>query len=219
MRNGVNMPGQTATTLSFNDSGTFNVKVSNGVCSSISVPLTISKLPRPNTSDITASKFAYKNDTASYWVNGLPTSSYNWTVSGGIIQSGQNTNNIVVKWSTGTNGVVQVTEKGTNGCNGVLKTYPVGIWNTAVSDVSNNNDFILFPNPTSQFININYLGSTIDNLNITVFDMLGKKVLSQDINLNNNKQQVLDLVNLAKGVYIIKLVSDNFSGSKIITKE
>jgi PKD repeat protein len=219
MRNGVNMPGQTATTLSFNDSGTFNVKVSNGVCSSISVPLTISKLPRPNTSDITASKFAYKNDTASYWVNGLPTSSYNWTVSGGIIQSGQNTNNIVVKWSTGTNGVVQVTEKGTNGCNGVLKTYPVGIWNTAVSNVSNNNDFILFPNPTNQFININYLGSTINNLNITVFDVFGKKVLSQDVNLNNNNQQVLDLANLAKGVYIIKLVSDNFSGSKIITKE
>jgi hypothetical protein len=49
--------------------------------------------------------------------------------------------------------------------------------------------------------------------------MLGKKVLSQDINLNNNNQQVLDLANLAKGVYIIKLVSDNFSGSKIITKE
>jgi hypothetical protein len=115
--------------------------------------------------------------------------------------------------------VVQVTEKGTNGCNGVLKTYPVGIWNTAVSNVSNNNDFILFPNPTNQFININYLGSTINNLNITVFDMLGKKVLSQDINLDNNNQQVLDLANLAKGVYIIKLVSDNFSGSKIITKE
>jgi hypothetical protein len=49
--------------------------------------------------------------------------------------------------------------------------------------------------------------------------MLGKKVLSQDINFDNNNQQVLDLANLAKGVYIIKLVSDNFSGSKIITKE
>jgi PKD repeat protein len=218
-KNGVDLVGETGKALNYNDSGTFTVKVSNGACYVLSVPLTITKLVKPITSEITASRFAYKNDTATYKVSGLPTSTFTWTVIGGVIQSGQNTNTIIVKWSTGSVGMVNVTEKGANLCNGYLKTYPVGIWNTSMNNVANENQILLYPNPANNFINIQYLGNSLTNFQVTIFDILGKNILNQNVNVSNKEEQNIDITHLPKGIYIVKITGNNFSASKTITKE
>jgi PKD repeat protein len=218
--NNTDMAGQTNQNLSYSDTGTFNVKVYNGVCYSISEPLTITKKPKPNTSDITASRYAYKNDTATYWVQGLSTSTFSWSINGGVLQSGQNTNTIVVKWSTGANGVVSVTEKGANGCNGTLKTYPVGIWNTSTQTISISNDFVVYPNPANQQLNIKFLNNNNAGLlTVKIFDILGKNILSQQVDFGQNAEYMIDVNGLNKGIYIVKLEGENVSGSKIISKE
>ncbi|MFA9213274.1 MAG: S8 family serine peptidase [Candidatus Methylacidiphilales bacterium] len=219
VRNGIDLPNQTNTSLNFNDSGTFNVKVVNGGCFSLSQPLTISKLAKPQTTEILASRFAYKNDTATYSVTGLATSTFTWAVSGGTIQSGQNTNSVVVKWNAGTSGSVQVTEKGTNGCNGATKIYPVGIWNVSVQNIGLNNEIVLYPNPANNYLNVKYLGNSIGTLDVKVFDILGKNVINQTINFANKDEQTIDIAHLPKGIYIVKYSSANFTGNKIITKE
>jgi len=219
VRNGIDLPNQTNTSLNFNDSGTFNVKVVNGGCFSLSQPLTISKLAKPQTTEILASRFAYKNDTAIYSVSGLSTSTFTWAVSGGSIQSGQNTNSVVVKWNTGNSGSVQVTEKGINGCNGATKIYPVGIWNVSVQNIALNNEIVLYPNPANNYLNVKYLGSSIGTLDVKVFDILGKNVINQTINFANKDEQTIDIAHLPKGIYIVKYSSANFTGNKIITKE
>ena len=218
-KNGLDLVGQTGTALNYNDSGTFTVKVSNGACFALSAPLTLNKLTKPNTSEITASRFAYKNDTATYKVTGLPSSTYTWTINGGTIQSGQNTNSIIVKWSTGSVGIVNVTEKGANLCNGYLKTYPVGIWNTSLNNISNENEILLYPNPANNFINIQYLGNSLTNFQVAIFDILGKNILNQNVNLSSKEDQKIDITHLPKGIYIIKITGNNFSASKTITKE
>ncbi len=219
IRNGVELTSQTNTSLNYNDSGTFTVKVSNGGCFSLSAPLTIGKLSKPQTTEIVASRYAYKNDTATYSVTGLGTSTFAWAVSGGVIQSGQNTNTIVVKWNTGSTGNVQVTEKGANGCNGATKIYPVGIWNVSVQNVSLNKEIVLYPNPANNYLTIKYLGNSLNNLDIKVFDILGKNVLTQTVNFTNKEEQTIDIAHLPKGIYVIKYSTATFTGNKLITKE
>lgn len=218
-KNGLDLLGETGTALNYNDSGTFSVKVTNGACFALSVPITLSKLTKPVTSEITASRFAYKNDTVIYSVTGLPTSTFAWTVNGGTIQSGQNTNSIIVKWSTGSVGVVQVTEKGTNLCNGTLKTYPVGIWNTSVNNIVNQNEILLYPNPANNVLKIQYLGKNLNDFQVTVFDVLGKNILNQKVSVSNKEEQSIDITHLPKGIYFVKITGNNFSVSKTITKE
>jgi PKD repeat protein len=219
MINGVDINNQTKTTLSFNDSGTFNVKVLNGGCFSLSEPLIIAKLARPQTTNILASRNAYKNDTATYSVFGLNTSIFTWAVSGGTVQSGQNTNTIMVKWNTGNTGNVTVTEKGNNGCNGTPKIYAVGIWNVSVQNNVSENEIVLFPNPASNYLTIKYLGHNLGSLDLKVFDILGKNVINQTVNFGNKEEQTIDIAHLPKGIYIVKYNTANFTGNKIITKE
>ena len=216
---GVDLVGETGTALNYNDSGTFTVKVSNGACFALSAPLTLTKLTKPNTSEITASRFAYKNDTATYKVIGLQTSTFIWSIIGGTIQSGQNTNTIKVKWSTGSVGIVNVTEKGANLCNGTLKTYPVGIWNTSMNNISNENEILLYPNPANNFINIQYLGNSLTNFQVAIFDILGKNILNQNVNVSNKDDQKIDITHLPKGIYVVKITGNNFTASKTISKE
>ena len=70
-----------------------------------------------------------------YFVTNTPTSTYQWTVTGGggIIQTGQNTNSITVDWG-GVSGLypnaVEVIESNTNGCLGnpiVLDVYVLSL--------------------------------------------------------------------------------------------
>jgi PKD repeat protein len=73
-------------------------------------------------------------------------------------------------------------------------------------------DLIISPNPTQNILNI----KTEENImEISVYDMFGKKVILNQV-LNNS----LDVSNLAQGIYIIKVTSENdktFS-SKFIKK-
>lgn len=62
---------------------------------------------RPN---ITGTFNVCNNQTQTYSVPALAGSTYNWTVTGGIITSGQGTHQITVQWNNGTAGTVNVVQ-------------------------------------------------------------------------------------------------------------
>jgi len=70
--------------------------------------------------------------------------------------------------------------------------------------------FKLYPNPASDFININTL---LEDFKVEIFDLLGKKI-SEYHNL-----KILDLKELDKGTYIIKISSAYNSQSKLFIKK
>ncbi|GGK24878.1 peptidase S8 [Yeosuana aromativorans] len=88
--------------------------------------------------------------------------------------------------------------------------------NTALSsnDVINKTDGIkLFPNPTSNRIYIKF-PTNQSQLDVTVFDILGKQVLHTIINHTNHQ---LDLSRVSNGMYMAKIVSkDSIKSFKII---
>jgi uncharacterized protein (TIGR02145 family) len=80
--------------------------------------------------------------------------------------------------------------------------------NASLTNSLNSESVILYPNPATEklyFKNSNYA-----NTIIMIFDMQGKQVLSEQIDSNP-----IDISNLSKGIYVVKLVG---SGNVLITK-
>lgn len=84
--------------------------------------------------------------------------------------------------------------------NGETVTHSFNIGALSVEDKSLASTSI-YPNPFNSIVNIN---STTKIKSAQIFDVLGKSVFVQD-DLSGNGIQKLDLINLSKGVYFIKL--------------
>jgi hypothetical protein len=96
----------------------------------------------------------------------------------------------------------------------------VGRFNSSVNWIENNltqlsvdentiNTLTIFPNPTQNILN--FKGYISGPLHVTVYDMLGKQLLSKEINDNN----ILDVSELASGIYTIR-VNDSSESFKFI---
>ena len=71
--------------------------------------------------------------------------------------------------------------------------------------------FDIFPNPANKSINITLDDNinTNDNISLDIYDIIGKKVFSNDIKSLNNKNQIsLSTVNLIQGVYLVSISSN-----------
>ena len=89
-----------------------------------------------------------------------------------------------------------------------------------ISGIGNEKDVMLitaFPNPTSTILKLLIQDIRLDGLNYKLYDLLGKEILSSDIQKN---QTELDLNNLMPAVYFIKVFryNSNLKYFKIIKK-
>jgi ELWxxDGT repeat protein len=100
-------------TVSVSSSTTYKVSIRKNNCESTLTTVVATVNPAPNPT-ITGSINTCQSSTSTYSVTNVSGNTYNWVVTGGIIQSGQNTNSITVSWGTGASGTIQVTETTTS---------------------------------------------------------------------------------------------------------
>ncbi|MGJ8743461.1 T9SS type A sorting domain-containing protein [Polaribacter sp.] len=81
----------------------------------------------------------------------------------------------------------------------------------SVNDVFSS-QISIYPNPAKEFVQIS-TNETITG--IAIYNLIGKKVISSN-NLINNK---IDVSNLSKGIYVLKVMSNNLLGSRKIIIE
>jgi dienelactone hydrolase len=84
---------------------------------------------------------------------------------------------------------------------------------TAISKIEST-PITLFPNPTTGFVTINNDFKTIQS--VIVNDVLGKTVQSKSI---NSKTAILDLTNVSKGIYFVKVKSEGLEKIIKVVKE
>lgn len=103
----------------------------------------------------------------------------------------------------------------TSNVNGKLWYDNLYAYRAATASVDNNAllGFSMYPNPASNLLNIS-AKETIQNAD--VFNVLGKKVMSVNV---NNTNASLDISNLASGIYLVKYNVGNTTGTAKFIKQ
>ncbi len=101
-----------------------------------------------------------------------------------------------------------------NGCSDTSACYNVSGIGLTENQVTPN--ILLYPNPANNNITVDF-GFNVDNVSISVFDMLGKVVYYS--NGVNGQNVTLPVKNLNSGVYFINVKSETFNTSVQFIKE
>ncbi|MCX6208500.1 MAG: T9SS type A sorting domain-containing protein [Bacteroidetes bacterium] len=147
------------------------------------------------------------------------------TPSGGAWSS-SNSAVININPSTGITSTVAIgtatisyTVRGSNGCSSsrditknVVMCLSRGISQT---NEINSSNFIVYPNPAKNIINIKSNSIHTDG-KIIITDLIGKTVLQQTLSIDNNR---IDVSSLAKGMYLINIVTSNTNQTQKIIVE
>jgi hypothetical protein len=96
----------------------------------------------------------------------------------------------------------------------LVNGYAIGIKDV----VADENSILYFPNPTTDYITLKTDGKEYKFLNLNIYDVMGKLVLSKRYN-NQLSNIVIDLKQVAAGHYILQLSGENFSKSLKIIKQ
>ncbi len=140
---------------------------------------------------------AFSNST--YTCNGAANSIYNWTVTNGVIASGQGTNTVNILWASTGLGNISVVETTAEGCIGTTLSQDVVVIPTNVEELSNA--MILYPNPATTELNLQTTSDLIGT-DLFVFDALGKQIIKQQILSTNT---IINTSSFTAGNYVVKV--------------
>ena len=73
--------------------------------------------------------------------------------------------------------------------------------------LKNNNLITVYPNPTTNLVNINYEVNTADAFTVTIVDLQGKEVYTNTL-YNNKGQLQINLNEWSDGVYFVNLITN-----------
>ena len=103
-----------------------------------------------------------------------------------------------------------------NHCQSDTVTYFYSETSTNDLEISN---FNIYPNPTNDFLNIEFESINEQNYSIYLVDILGQKILLDRINnYKGDYTYRLDLIKFAQGIYMLELSSENKIYNKKIIK-
>ena len=131
-------------------------------------------------------------------------SSYEWTVTGGSIISGQGTSFVTVEWTGDiTDGEISVIAFSEDGCPGASSTLGVDVV-MGVEYLILSDNLTIFPSPASSNITVSLDGIQGNN-RCQIYSLTGKKVL--EFVLENNSR-ILDVSALTNSTYILTVDTD-----------
>ena len=134
--------GETTQQISVNTLGSYYVNVTdiNGCPGVSNPPFVVSNIV--NTPPITGPTNPNQFLTVTYSVNATSGSTYNWSLLGGTIESGQGTSSIDVTWNNSGGFTLSVTETDVNGCVGEELTVLINVIINSIEDMNNNKKLI-----------------------------------------------------------------------------
>lgn len=177
--------------------GSYHINVTDSLGCTGEEDVILSQPPRVETAEIEGSKTFYEDTNYIYTVNDESTgSTYNWSIDGGEIWSGQGTKSLEVEWRTYGTGTLTVVEADENGCLGDPVSFEASF--LYVSDQDYVTPSIrIYPIPAENILYIR--GMENRRGKIEIFTILGQIVRQQDL------KESVNLESLEKGVYYLRI--------------
>ncbi len=99
----------------------------------------------------------------------------------------------------------------THGRGLLTTTYQLDIFDGVNTTSVANNRLVVYPNPATTYVNVKAKANNNEEMNLALFDVSGKEVLSKKLSGNKNINYRLNLETLPKGIYLVKLQSKTIS--------
>lgn len=120
----------------------------------------------------------------------------------------------IVLFTVGQQSVIGTTTNGVS----VQQGFQQNNWNKIIQQNTNSIITTVYPNPFKDVINFSFSKSPGNDINIVVFDLLGRLVYNQSIKNEENLISI-NLNNLSSSEYFVKLTSNNYTFSTKILKQ
>jgi len=156
---------------------------------------------------------AFNNILSYTWVRSLEiygSDIFAGTNNGGVFLS---TNNGTSWTAVNTSLPYKIRALAINGNNIFAGTYGSGVWYRPLSEMLgmkeniSNTHFILYPNPTSNKITITEIDNYSKETTVSIFNINGQQ--SKSVKFTGQDSFDLDFSTLAKGIYLLKIQTDN----------
>ncbi len=98
--------------------------------------------------------------------------------------------------------------------NSILKYRYVAPNGVNIYQLVNGNDVNIFPNPSNDVVNFSVNGANKEDINISVFDVTGKMIFNNSLNVNGLSKTSFDFSGFSKGVYVVNVSSGNDNYTK-----
>jgi photosystem II stability/assembly factor-like uncharacterized protein len=148
------------------------------------------------------------NQQTTYSVSNASGTSWNWTVNGGTLVSGQGSSQISVLWGAQGSGYVQVTETSAAGCAGLSNPKQVLINPCTGTDELTKSGFSVYPNPARDVIRVAVSSASNVVSEIILTNAQGAVVYSSGtFEHSGNTVKVIPADHLAPGIYQVSLIS------------
>ncbi|NOY50569.1 MAG: T9SS type A sorting domain-containing protein, partial [Chlorobi bacterium] len=161
---------------------------------------------------ISGDELVCKNDNGVYSVEYSEYSQYSWTVDGGNIVEGDETNEITVYWTAdqGSTTHVDLTETKTEGCETIAETFDVAI-DQCVGVDENTFEYVKFyPNPAKNKINVELSNIFYKFVEFRLIDIQGKVVYSNRVEISDGVYSGnIGLGSIPEGLYLFTAKSDD----------
>jgi hypothetical protein len=191
--------------------GNYEVRVSRFGCTSPARVVNVMVNEAPNTGLLNGPVSVRNFETHTYTIEaGDIGSVFNWSVGGGINQSGGSTNTITVAWGAEGTGFVRARETNAFGCRGVLRQIDVTITNTTALSKVDLPSFAIYPNPANEVAVLERINDASGNIIVQCFNALGQLVLSAHMT-DGMPSISLPVHELSNGVYLVKITKANQS--------
>ena len=129
--------------------------------------------------------------------------SFEWTIAGGTILSGQGTSFVTVEWSGDiSDGVLSVLASSNGGCEGIVSTIDVNVV-MGLEDLVFSQNLDVFPSPTSSAITISLaVEFAASNIRFEIYSITGQRVM--ELMLSESE---IDVSSLSNGTYIVAVTT------------
>jgi hypothetical protein len=193
--------GATSQSITVNQSGTYSVTVTSNGCSATSsnYTATLSSITNPPT--ITGPNTVVAYATHTYAVSQTANHTYQWTVAGGALMTGQGTNVVSILWSNAASGSIQVVES--NGTCSEDDTLLVDISGIGLGEPEDPRIHIR-PNPGTGMFQLSVPEELIGQ-SYVIYDMVGRQIASGHATSESN---LIDLNGAPSGIYQLRLALD-----------
>ena len=141
-----------------------------------------------------------------YSCDGDAGSTFDWSISNGVITSGQGTSTVTVIWASTGLGSISVQETTAANCDGDEITLDVVVVvSTGINDITTERLVSVYPNPASSSVNIS-VGEHLLGSSFSLYDCTGRIVKAGKINSRLTELATSDILS---GNYTLVLLSND----------